>query len=131
MTIILEQRFLIYSCHSIKTIMKYCRTLMTLTILINFIGSCKKEENSTVDCFPAATTVRQITDKQATIQSAGEDFYIVEENTIDTRLNPCNLSQEFKIDNLSVKISGDVKETNRNVSGPCCTEDFVITAISR
>jgi len=41
----------------------------------------------------------------------GSQFYIVEESTIDNRLNPGNLVQKFRVDNLLVTISGEVKAT--------------------
>ena len=82
-------------------------------VLVTTIISCKKDNNtnSNTDCFPNATTVRQITNGQATVKAAGEKFYIVEQGTIDTKLNPCSLAQEFQVDNLQVTISGDVKLT--------------------
>ena len=92
--------------------------------------SCKKAVILTTDCFPNASTFRQIVDKPATVsqQSAGI-FFIVEKGTIDTRLNPCNLPADFQVDNLQVVVSGNVKTTIGG-TGPCCTEDFVITKIS-
>ncbi len=57
--------------------------------------------------------------------------YVVEENAIDNKLIPCNLTKEFQVDNLLVTISGDVKETVQSASSPCCSENFVITKIVR
>ena len=97
-----------------------------------FFYSCKKDETKTNDCFPNSTTYRQIIDKPATIKlQPGGLFYIVEQGTIDTKLNPCNLSSDFQVDNLQVTISGDVKTTIQGGPGPCCTENFVITKIIR
>lgn len=108
--------------------------IYTLPFVIGslLISSCKKDKAQTNDCFPNATTSRQIINKPATIkqQSAGV-FYIVEQGTIDTKLNPCNLTPEFQIDNLLVTISGDVKATVQGGPGPCCTDNFVITKITR
>ena len=97
-----------------------------------FLYSCKKDNNKIDDCFPNSTTSRQILNKPATIkQQPGGLFYIVEQGTIDTKLNPCNLTPEFQVDNLLVIISGDVKATVQGGPGPCCTENFVITKIAR
>ena len=88
--------------------------IYTLPFVIGLllISSCKKDKAQTNDCFPNATTSRQIINKPATIkqQSAGV-FFIVEQGTIDTKLNPCNLTPEFQIDNLLVTISGNFKAT--------------------
>lgn len=102
-------------------------------ILLLIVGySCKKPHKKNDDCFPNAPTYRQILNKPAIVrQQSNSLFYIVEHGTIDTRLNPCNLATDFKIDNLQVTISGDVKTTFQVGPGPCCTENFVITKITR
>lgn len=106
--------------------------MLTLALCNILPNSCKKENTKTSDCFPNADTYRQIVDRPATVrQQAGGTFYIVEQGTIDTRLNPCNLTTEFQIDNLQVTISGDVKATLQGGTVPCCTENFVITKITR
>lgn len=100
---------------------------LTLIILFN---SCKKEKANT-ECFPNATTVRQISNKQAVIKLTGtvNDVWIIEEGSIDTKLIPCNFPMEFYQDGLKVIISGDVKSTPQ--AGPCCSENFFITKITR
>ena len=95
------------------------------------IFSCKKDNNANDNCFPNTSTVRQITNAQATVKKAGGKFYIVENESIDTKLNPCTLPQEFQVDNLQVIISGDVKSTLQGGLEPCCTENFIITKISK
>jgi hypothetical protein len=95
------------------------------------ITSCKKETKPGKTCFPNSSTVRYITNQQATIKVAGGQFYIVEKNAIDTKLNPCNLAKEYLVANLQVSISGEVKSTIHNGMDPCCTENFVITHISQ
>jgi hypothetical protein len=97
-----------------------------------FSNSCKKDDTKKNDCLPTATTFRQIIDKPATIrQQPAGIFYIVEQGTIDGQLIPCNLAADFQVDNLLVTISGDVKATVQGGPGPCCTENFVITKITR
>lgn len=108
------------------------RTLLkqfSLIILTAVIISCNKDNNNSTTCDPNASTIRQILNKKASIKLMGTQFYIIEEGMIDTKLNPCNLAPEFKIDNLLVTISGNVKSTTYIGVGPCCTENFVITAI--
>jgi hypothetical protein len=105
--------------------------ILNLIVGIAFI-SCKKNSTETNDCFPDLTTSRQIVNKPATVkQQAGDLFYIIEQGTIDTKLNPCNLATEFKVDNLQVTMSGDVKATVQAGPGPIYTDGFVITKITR
>jgi hypothetical protein len=111
--------------------MRYTTSFIASLFIITIAPSCKKDKNSNSDCFPNSSTVRQINNAQATVKKAGEKFYIVEQGSIDTKLNPCTLPQEFQIDNLQVTISGDVKSTIQSGPGPCCTENFVIAKISR
>lgn len=109
-----------------------CHIVLGLSILIL---SCKKEEvpkkQVKNECTTNDTTVRLINEKRATIQSSNNQYYIVEEGTIDTRLQPCNLSNEFMINQLSVLISGEVKKTVQSNNAPCCIETFFITKISK
>jgi hypothetical protein len=94
--------------------------------------ACKKNDAKTSDCFPDASTYRQIVDKPATIkQQPGGVFFIIEQGTIDTKLNPCNLPGDFQANNLQVIVSGNVKATVQGGPGPCCTENFVITEIKK
>jgi hypothetical protein len=111
--------------------MRYNLIFTPIFLISLATSSCKKENNAAADCFPGATTVRVITNKKAMIKVTGSQIYIVEENTIDTKLNPCALDPKFKIDNLLVNISGQVKATPQVGPGPCCIENFVITSISR
>ena len=105
--------------------------LTSLTFFVTLILACNKDNTPTDDCFPNSSTVRQITNQQAIIKLAGGRFYIVEQGAIDTKLNPCNLTKEFQVDNLQVTVSGDVKATAQGGNEPCCTENFVIAKISR
>ena len=101
-------------------------------IFILTVSSCKKGEK--VDgCLPEATTVRQITNKKAVVKLNGTIYgsYLIEEGSIDTKLIPCNLPMEFYQNDLQVIISGDVKQTPQDNFGPCCTQYFVISKITR
>jgi len=111
--------------------MRHILTLVAFLLVTTTISSCKKDNSTNTNCFPNTSTVRQITNAQATVKASGGKFYIVEQGTIDTKLNPCTLAQEFQVDNLQVTISGDVKLTSYAVGEPCCTDNFVITKISR
>jgi hypothetical protein len=114
-----------------KTIMRCIKTFAALLFMIAVAASCKKDNSSTNDCFPNTSTVRQVTNAQATVKKAEDKFYLVEQGSIDTKLNPCLLPQEFQVDELHVTISGDVRSRPQGASEPCCTENFVITKISK
>lgn len=111
--------------------MRHSQTLIAFLFVTTLISSCKKDNNTNTDCFPNTSTVRQITNAQATVKAGSGKFYLVEQGSIDTKLNPCTLAQEFQVDNLQVTISGDVKLTQHGGLEPCCTDNFVITKISR
>lgn len=101
---------------------------ITLTIVI---CSCKKGSSTTNNCFQSVETVRQLSNTTATIIFNGGEYLIIETGTIDSRLRPCNLPAEYQVNNLSVIVSGDVKLTIQGGPGPCCTENFTITKISK
>ena len=111
--------------------MRYIIPTLTFLISVMVFNSCKKNDNKGV-CFSGVATVRQITDKPAIIKVTATMYavYIVEQGAIDTKLIPCNLPKEFFQNDLQVTISGEVKATPQG-SGPCCTENFVITKITR
>lgn len=89
--------------------------------------SCKKSSKQTTNCFSEITTMRTITDKLCSIRFTNNKFFIIEQLAIDTKLLPCNLPEEFKVNGLQVTVSGDIKSNASD--GPCCTENFVITKI--
>lgn len=93
--------------------------------------ACKKDKQPGDDCFIGESTARTINNAPAAVIESGGKFYIIEQNTIDTRLNPCILDTEFQIHNLLVTVSGEVKVTLQDGRWPCCTENFVITKISK
>ena len=95
------------------------------------VFSCKKEKSNSDDCDPNLTTSRVLVNRPATVlQPSDGQFYLIEHGTIDSKLLPCNLATAFKVHNLAVTISGDVKATVQGGPDPCCIEYFVITKIS-
>ncbi len=95
---------------------------------IIFFVSCKKNNASTNNCDENAPTQRVIVNKKATITLLNGEYFIVEENTIDTKLSPCNLPLAFKNPGLNVIVSGSVKQGISSIS-PCCTNAFIISNI--
>ena len=75
--------------------------------------------------------LRLISNKQATVKLDSGQFYLVEQGTIDTKLIPCNMAEEFKVKDLQVTISGYTKRAIAAGTESCCTETLVITGISR
>ena|SRR5688572_13918164 len=109
------------------------RLLFFLVFFITSIAiSCKKEQ-SDGDCFHDSPTVRQIVNRQAVIKLTAtiHPVYIIEQGAVDTKLIPCNFPMQFYADDLQVIISGEVKHTPQSPGMPCCTENFVITKITR
>jgi hypothetical protein len=101
---------------------------ISILLTITFF-SCKKDKETTSNCFSDIATTRKILNKEATVELFNNEFYIIEKGTIDTRLLPCSLGEEFKLNNLQVRITGEVKNTIP--TGVCCTENFIINKIIR
>lgn len=108
--------------------MKKAISPIVLTLLF-FCNGCSKQNNvvSSSDCFGDAVTVRVINNQPATVKLLNGVFYLVENNTIDSKLKPCNLPAELQVNNLQIKISGDVKAIATTSFEPCCTYGFVIS----
>ena len=127
----LVQRFGYPACQLQKDRMLRVFSVMALAAFASLFFSCKKQDQKDA-CFPGVATVRKITDKPAVVKviATANTVYIVEQGTIDTKLIPCNLPKEFAQNDLAVIVSGDVKATPQT-SGPCCSENFVISEIKR
>lgn len=110
--------------------MKYLYPALGLIVTL-LVFSCEKENSNISGCPTEATTERIVMNKPATVREIGGTYYIIEQNTIDTRLIPCDLDAAFKVDNLQVVISGEVKKTSPSPGVPCCTNNFVITSITK
>jgi len=106
-------------------------TFLLAIISISACGiSCKKDKQKD-SCSSDATIVRQIDQDSATVKFSNGSYFLYEDGTIDERLLPCSMNDEFKIDNLRVMISGNVKETIQQPGGTCCLAYFEITGISK
>lgn len=111
--------------------MRHFRILLFIVSLMTIIPSCKKDKKSNTECFPGSTTVRQITEGPAVVKEVNTRFFIIEKGSIDTKLNPCPFPDKFKVDNLEVIISGEVKAAAQAGPGPCCGQDFALTRIKK
>lgn len=105
------------------------KDLMIVSLLL--LLSCAKNKSTALDCLQDEITFRNIVQMNATVIRAGDLYYIIEQGTLDTRLFACNLDPSYKTDRLQVVISGMVKASAQIGPGPCCTENFVITFISK
>jgi hypothetical protein len=103
---------------------------IAVTLITIIFASCKKEIQTS--CYNGLTTLRNISNVNATVvlQTNGE-YYIIEAGTIDIKLKPCDLSEEFKVNNLQVIITGETKLITTNQLEPCCTEGLVIGKIEK
>jgi hypothetical protein len=112
-----------------KKTMRYYQKFIAAILIISALSSCKKRKDVTADCSPNSPTVRKVTNAQATIKKDQGKYFIIEKGSIDSKLNPCALPEEYQINDFSITVSGDVKETHQ--SNICCTENFLITKISK
>ncbi len=115
----------------------HCQSEKNMRYLFVFFGflliifnSCKKNNKLDRACFSDTTNARKIVDEQATIKLLGSDFYMYEEGTIDVTLIPCNLPQDFQVNDLLVTITGYTKSSKEGWPA-CCKEILFITKITR
>ena len=92
--------------------------------------SCQTEPESDSDCNDGSKALRIITNAPATIYLYENQYFITEQNTIDTRLIPCSLPVQFQKDRLMVTISGEVKNYRiQDKIYACCIEKIVLSHI--
>jgi hypothetical protein len=95
------------------------------------ITGCKKNTQSFRNCYPGSETLWKVDKAGGVVIRSGGQFYITQSGTIDTRFVPCDLPVEFQVDKMNIVFSGDVKFTKNSATEPCCTNDIVLTYISR
>ncbi|WP_336517962.1 hypothetical protein [Pollutibacter soli] len=104
--------------------------VLFVTTLFLFAVSCRKESGLDQSCGDGEPVFREINGAVAMIHAVdGGSFQIIEENTYDTRLLPCNLPEEFKMNKLKVIITGKTLATAQ--TGICCVEKLVLKDIRR
>lgn len=115
------------------TAMRFIPALLIATFLFTGLSACKKSSNTNteVDCHLLAdqVTIRSLIMQPATIKQEGDLFFIAEDGTIDQKLRPCNLTQDFKVHNLKVVVTGEVKKPSL-FSSYCCVYDLLIHKIN-
>src|SRR4030042_1041572 len=97
---------------------KQCISISISLILTMMLLNC--ETKSDIDCGYNGKTIKIINDQNASIKDVEDQFFLYfkegikidSPNILDTIffLLPCNLPDQFKVDNQEVKISGEIKE---------------------
>jgi hypothetical protein len=110
----------------------HCIATLWIVVWMMGLSSCRKEDEKLSDqCSTDAPTIRTIVNAAGTVEKLNGKYYIIEQNTIDTRLYPCSLATEFMIDGLVVNFTGTVKRYTGGIGEPCCTELLNISKITR
>lgn len=106
---------------------------MSFGLSCMFLSSCKKEKDTkTADCSPNVDIARELLNEPVVVVKESDGtFFLIEQETIDTMLEPCNLPAEFQVDGLEVSVSGAVKTYTNEDFRPCCIERFVVTKIEK
>jgi len=104
---------------------------LSILLVMIVLFACSKKEEPIVNCFSADKTVRTIASKMAKVVIVDQKVYLVEEDAIDGKLLPCRIADEFKVDGLSVRISGNVKQTPPVPFTFETTDNFELTNISK
>lgn len=112
--------------------MKHTLTaILCLVLLCGIITACKKTKDAKADCYRDNAVRYEINNQLATVYQVNGEYYIAEQNTIDTRLFPCNLPAGFQQNNTAVLVSGQVKSLPYSSTRPAGDAALIITAISR
>jgi len=108
--------------------------LFSILSLFLFLNNCSQKKDSLskpwcVDGHP----VGKLSNAKAKIiaTSIPGIFYIREIGAIDTTYAPCNLPAEFYIDQLTIKVSGNIMPSLVFAGDTCCLLNFTITQISK
>lgn len=107
---------------------------ISLALVMSFclLQACSKNENGLEagDC-SSGPVLRMITNQVATIKINVEGCYIVEDSTYDSKLFPCAISDEYKVDNLRIVVTGEVRNRVANTFYPCCQYNLAISKIDK
>ncbi len=116
------------------TAMRFVHTLLIMTLAFTAMTACKKSnttnDDSNCSSFMSQETIRAISLQPAIIQQEGDLFFVVEEGAIDKKLRPCYLTQDLRVHNLKVVVTGEVKKSSF-LSSYCCADALLILKIAR
>ncbi len=111
--------------------MKHTLTAILCLALLCGIMACKKNKDTKADCYRDNAVRYEINNQAATVHLVNGEYYIAEQNTIDSRLFPCNLPAEFRQNNIAVLVSGQVKSLPYSGTRPAGDAALIITTITR
>lgn len=111
--------------------MKHTLTAILCLVLLFSITACKKNKDAKADCYRDNAVRYEINNQLATVYQVNGEYYIAEQNTIDTRLFPCNLPEEFQQNNINIYITGQVKSLPYSNTRPAGDAALIITQITR
>lgn len=111
--------------------MKHTLTAILCLALLCGSTACKKNKDANADCYRDNAVRYEINNHAATVHQVNGEYYITEQNTIDSRLFPCNLPAEFQQNNTNVLVSGQVKSLPYSGTRPAGDAALIITNISR
>lgn len=95
------------------------------------LAGCGKSESDSGYCgFANDPTIGSVHNRAATI-SKTSDFFYIRLTGSDTTLGPCNLPDEYKVPDLPITVTGDLKPTNHVAYLGSNHFNFVITAVSK
>lgn len=107
-------------------------------MLTMILLSCETKRD--IDCGYNGKTIKTINDQYASVTDVADQFFLYFEegikidspNLLDTifYLLPCNLPEQYKVDNQEVIVSGEIKE-NPIYSSHNNYTDFYINEISK
>lgn len=106
---------------------RYCIT----ALIIGLLTGCQKDNNSeNPDCSSGAV-LQSVVDQLAIVKQQGSEFYLIPEGAIDSKYYPCSIPEAFQVNDLPVKITGDIRAKASAGPGPCCNYWVQLFSISR
>lgn len=98
-----------------------------------FFSSCGKSEEEILPvCSLSGTSVIfTVTSDTGTLRKEQNEYYLVAQNSIDSRLYPCNLPDSFRQEGLRLRYSGRVYESAIRTNAPCCAYAMELGSVFR
>jgi hypothetical protein len=109
------------------TMIRLCVTAIAIVLLTG----CQKEKYAeNPDCSSGAV-LQSVVDQPAVVIQLGSDYYLIPEGSIDSRYYPCSIPEAFRVNDLPVKITGDIRAKASAGPRPCCDYWIQLFSISR
>lgn len=105
--------------------------ICVMALAIGLLTGCQKDNTSENPDCSSGPVLQSVVDQLAIVKQQGSEYYLFPEGSIDSKYFPCSIPEAFRVNDLPVKITGDIRAKASTGPGPCCSYWVQLFSISR